>query len=172
MNSLPLTFGCGFEGTATGTEASPTLAAVISGVARVSFSGSGKQCYVGTQTIAVSGTNVLDLTSGLVSPLNENITGAQQFDAIYGVFIEHRLTSLATSGVTALGGGGNEFQGPFAAGDKATLLPGQWLAFGCDATGNGWDVSATIRLISLVNLDAVADHIGTVAVFLLGTVPP
>jgi hypothetical protein len=170
MDSLSLKFGCGYSGIATGTTASPSLKASLSGVARVSFTGSGKMVYVGTTVVAVSSTTTLDLTSGLTSPLNEAITGSIDFAKIYGVFIEHDVDSLSTTGITVLGGGSNDFQGPFAAGDKPTLLPGAWFAFGWDPTKAGWTVDGTHKNIALVNLDATALHTATVNVFLLGTV--
>jgi hypothetical protein len=170
MNSLSLKFGCGYSGTATGTTASPSLQAFLSGVARVTATSTGKMCYVGTTTLTVSGTTTLDLTSGLTSPLNESINGALDFAKIYGVFIEHALTSLATSGITAFGGASNDQQGPWAAGDKVTLMPGAWNAFGWAMTGAGWTVDGTHKNIALVNLDGTALHTATVNVFILGTV--
>lgn len=170
MNSLTLKFGVGYSGSAVGTTTNSNLKAAVNGVARVSFTGTGKMVYAGTTTVAVSGTTTLDLTNGLTSPLNESINGALDFAKIYGVMIEHDLASLSTTGITVLGGGSNDFQGPWAAGDKPTLLPGAWIAFGWDATAAGWTVDGTHKNIALVNLDATALHTATVNVFLMGTV--
>ncbi len=170
MNSLSLRFAIGYTGTATGTAASPTLAAVINGVARVTMAATGNMVYVGTTTLTLSANTTLDLTTGLTSPLNENIAGANAFDKIYGVFISHDLDSVAATGITAFGGASNDFQGPWAAGDKATLMPGAWTGFGWDASGDGWDVDATHKNIKLVNLDAALT--ASIAVFILGTIAP
>ena len=121
--------------------------------------------------LAVGGTTTLDLTTGLTSPLGEAISGTPgKFIKVHGVFIEHAAASLATAGVTAFGGASDEFQGVWAAGDKATLAPGRWIAFGMPATDAGVTVDATHKNIALVNLDATALHVATVNVFVLGKV--
>lgn len=166
MDSLTLKFAVGYSGLARGTTAAPNLRSPLNGVSRVSFSGSGKMVYTGTTTLAVSGTTTLNLRSGLTSPLNEAIV----FAKIYALMIEHDVDSLADAGITVFGGGSDDFQGPKAAGDKDTLLPGQSVAYWCDAAGSGWTVDNTHKNIALVNLDATLLDVATVNVFLLGTV--
>jgi hypothetical protein len=170
VNSLPLTFACGFKGVARGTTLSPNLKANLSRTARVTFSGAGKVVYdnPGTVTIAGAATLTLDLTTGLYTPLNEHIDGANDFDKVFGLKIEHDSDSLSTTGITAFGGASDEFQGPWAAGDKVTLLPGAWTAFGWNASKAGWTVDATHKKIAITNLHATLA--ATVKVFILGTV--
>ena len=54
------------------------------------------------------------------------------------------------------------------AGDKATLVPGEWVAFGKPAGVTGWTVDATHKNIAVVNLHATLA--ATVNVIILGTV--
>ncbi len=174
--STSVKFGMGFFGTLAGTAASAGLKADIGKTARCDFTGTGKMVYDAATSsavrlsIAVSGTQTLDLTTGLTSPLGESITGALDFALVYAVWIYHDPDSLATAGITAFGGASNDFQGPFAALDKPTLLPGQGLGIMTTASKTGWTVDGTHKNIAIVNLDATALHVATVWAFIMGTV--
>lgn len=166
MNSLPLKLSMGYKGDATGTAANSTLTATLIDVVTCSLTGSGKQAYIGTTTLAVSGNATLNLLSGLTNPLGEAIAA---FGHVFGVLIEHDSASLATAGITVFGGGSNDFQGPLSALATATLTPGQAIAFLTPASGTGWATSGTVKNIKLVNLDATALHTATVNVSVFGT---
>lgn len=171
MNSLTLKFACGFSGKASGTSANANLKTSLGRTARCSISGANKQVYDAYQTvIAVSGTLQLDLNTGLTNPLNESIAGALDFATVQGVFIEHDVASLSTSGIRCFNGGTTEFQGPWNAASDCTLLPGKWIAFGGPASVAGWTSTAGANRIDIVNLDAVALHTATVNILILGTV--
>lgn len=163
MDSLTLKFACGFVGRATGVSGSPTLSAQLADVARCSVDGADQQVYKKTLTIAGAATTTLDLTSGLTSILNEAIV----FAHVKGVLIEHDPASVSTTGITAFGGASNDFQGVWSASDKATLVPGRWIAFGMPATDTGVVVDGTHKNIAIVNLHATLA--ATVNVFVLGT---
>lgn len=168
MDSLTLTLGCGFQGVAKGTAASPSLRARLSRTSRVQSSGAGWEVYdSGDLTLAASAILQIDLTTGLLNPLGESISGSLKFSKVYGVIVEHAVTSTA-SGITVFGGGTNEFQGPLAAGNNPTLVPGAWLGFGMPATKAGWTVDTTHKRIDVTNADgAIA---ATVRVFVLGKI--
>lgn len=173
MTSTTVVFAVGYSGRVIGIPTSATLALAIEAVRRTSPSGTGWQIYAPDPalSIAVSGTTTLDLTTGLVNPLNEAISGTPgKFISAHVVFIEHAAASLATAGITAFGGASNDFQGPMAALDKPTLLPGEWFAFGKPAGNAGWTVDGTHKNIALVNTDATALHVASVNVFVLGRV--
>lgn len=167
MTSLDLKFACGFVGKLTGVTGSPGLTTSVGDVVRCIAEGANQQVYVGTLTIAASGTQTLDLTTGLTNPLNEAISGSNKFLKVKGVFIEHDAASVA-SGITAFGGASNEFQGVWAGGDKATLAAGRWIGFGMPATDTGVDVDATHKNIAIVNSDGA--QVATVNVFIHGTI--
>jgi hypothetical protein len=170
VNSLALKFAVGFLGRATGITGNAGLAAQLGRTGRCSITGSGKQCLDIYQTvIAVSGSLQIDLTTGRVNPLNESISGTDKFATVLAAWVEHDLTSLATAGITAFGGGTNEFQGPKAAADKDTLLPGEWTAFGKSESITGWTVDGTHKRVDVVNLDATLLHTATVNIFIVGT---
>jgi hypothetical protein len=175
MNSAPVMFSMGFKGFVKGLATSPNIKLDIGATARCDFSGTGKMVYDAATSgarlsIPVSGTTTLNLQSGLTSPLGETITGALDFALVYAVWIYHDPDSLATAGITAFGGGSNDFQGPFAAGNKPTLLPGQGVGIMTTASKTGWTVDGTHKNIAIVNLDATALHVATVWAFIMGTV--
>lgn len=176
MDSCTVRFGVGFTGVVRGTPAAPAVFAEIGQAVRCDFSGSGKMVYDAATAdsdndpaivIGPSATLVLDLSSGLVSPLNESIAGATDFSGgVYALWVHHDRESEA-SGVRAFGGGGNEFQGPWSAGAQATLLPKQGIAFVVEADGTGFTMSAAgARTIALTNLDASKN--ATIRVFIEG----
>jgi hypothetical protein len=162
----------GFTGTVKGTSTSPGLKADVGATARCDFTGTGKMVYDAatdgaTLTVGAGATVTLNLQSGLTSPLGEAITGALDFAAVFAVWVHHDRASLS-SGITVLGGGSNDFQGPWSAGDKPTLAPKQGVAFVTEADGTGWTVDATHKNIAIVNNDGV--NAATVRVFIEGTV--
>lgn len=172
MTSLPLIFAIGFDGTATGTPLNSSLTTRLLRVVDSTVSGSGKQCLNIYQTvIPVSGSLLIDLTTGQKNPLGEDITGTDAFATVYDVWVEHDLTSLSTAGITVFGGGANEFRGVLDAGAKATLIPGRWVGFGQDVSITGMTVDGTHKRIDIFNLDAAALHTATVNVFVVGTIP-
>lgn len=166
MDSLPVTIAIGYKGSATGVTGDAGRTTSLIDVFSCALSGSGKQCYRATLTVAVGGTTTLNLLSGLTDPLGEAISA---FGHVYAFVLEHDPASLSTSGITVFGGGSNEFQGPWAAGDKATLTPGQAIAFLVNETKTSWATSGTVKNIAIVNLDATALHTATVNVAIFGT---
>lgn len=171
--STSVKFGMGFTGRVKGTTLSTTLGADIGKTARCDFTGTGKMVYdaaTGTAlTIAGAATTTLDLTTGLLSPLGESITGSLDFASVYAVFIYHDIASLSTTGITVFGGASNDFQGPLAALDKPTLLPGDFFGFGRVASVSaGWTVDGTHKNIAITNLHATLA--ATVRVFIMGKV--
>lgn len=166
--SLPLTLAIGFLGRATGTATNAAVKAKLYRRSLVSFSGSDKQVLdLYQQEIAASGSLDIDLTTGQTNPLGESIASASAFDKVFAVFVEHDSGS-SSSGITVMGGASDEFQGPFAAGDKATLAPGRWIAFGQLSSLTGWTVDATHKRIDIDNLDGA--NAADVNVFVLGTI--
>jgi hypothetical protein len=172
MDSTTVVFACGYSGRVVGIPTSASLALAIELVKKSSPTGTGWQIYAPDPALTIAGgaTTTLDLTTGLTSPLGESISGTPgKFIKVHGVFIEHAAASLATpAGITAFGGGSNEQQGVWAAGDKATLTPGRWVAWGMSATDAGITVDATHKNIALVNLEVALA--ATVNVFVLGKV--
>lgn len=166
MDSLSLKFACGYSGKCTGVSGSPNLATTVGRVARCTVTGANKQVYAKQITVSGGATTTLDLTTGLTNPLNESINGSLDFAKVLGVFIEHDAASIS-SGITVMGGGSDDFQGPLAAGDKPTLAPGEWFAFGMPASSTGWTVDGTHKNIAIVNNDGT--DAATVNVFILGT---
>lgn len=169
MNSLTLKFACGFLGRASGVSANSNLKTSLGRTARCSISGASKQVYDKyQQSISGAATLQLDLSTGLTNPLNESITGAVDFATVMGVFIEHDITSTATTGITCFNGGTNEFQGPMNAASDWTLIPGEWAAFGKASTVTGWTVDGTHKRIDILNLHAT--NAAIVNIFIFGTV--
>ena len=167
MDSLPVTVAVGYKGKATGIAGNAGLTTDLLDVFSCALTGSGKQAYVGPGLVVpVSGTTTLNLLSGLTNPLGEAIAA---FGHVYAVIIEHDPASLATAGITVFGGGSDDFQGPFDAGNFATLTPGQGLAFLVNAAMTPWVVDGTHKNIAIVNLDATALHTATVNVAIFGT---
>jgi len=168
MNSLALKFGCGFSGLATGIAGNADLKTRLGRVARIAVSGASKQVYdYYRYSLAGATTLQLDLSTGLTNPLNESISGAADFATIMGFFLEHDITSTATS-VTAFNGGTNEFQGPKSASSDDTLLPGEWTAFGKASSVAGWTVDGTHKRIDILNNHAT--NAAILNIFILGTV--
>lgn len=169
MDSTTVIFGIGYNGRLAGTPTSPELVATLDWVVRCAPTGAGWQIYEASLTIAGGATTTLDLTTGLTSPLGESISGTPgKFLTIFAVLIEHDALSEATDGITAFGGASNDFQGVKAAGDKDTMIPGRFTAFGGPATDAGMTVDATHKNVAITNL-AVSDD-ATVNVFILGRV--
>lgn len=165
MDSLSLKFACGYTGKCTGVTGSPTLAASVSDMVRCTASGANYQVYSKQITVAGGVTTTLDLTTGLTNPLNESINGSLDFAKILGVLIEHDPASISSS-ITVFGGGSNDFQGPLAAGNKPTLNPAEWFAFGKPSSVTGWTVDGTHKNVAVLNNDGT--DAATVNVFILG----
>lgn len=166
MDSLPLMFAAGYKGDAVGVSGNAGLSTPLARVVSCALTGAGKQAYVATLTVGVSSTTTLNLLSGLTNPLGEAISS---FGHVFAVLVEHDLASLATAGVTAFGGGSNDFQGPWSGGSKATLQVGECVVFLTDESKAGWATSGTVKNIALTNLDATALHTATVNVAVFGT---
>lgn len=102
-------------------------------------------------TIPISTTVNLDLTSGLVDPLNVSIL----FGKVKGIYLEHLSGSGATSGVKFFGAGSNAFQGPLSAAGTLTFLPGESQLLQ-SYTANGWTVGSTNKIIAINNLSSTS----------------
>lgn len=169
--STVVKFAVGFEGVLTGTSTNTALTTAVGREAILtSTTGSGFQVYERFRvplTITSGATTTLDLTSGLTNPLGESISGADNFDEVLGVLVQHDADS-ASATIEAFGGASsNLFQGPWNATAKATLVPGKWIAFGITSDLTGDTVDASHCNIDLKNTGA-AD--ATVNVIILGVV--
>lgn len=102
-------------------------------------------------TIPSSTTINLDLTSGIVDPVNVSLL----FGKVKGIYIEHLSGSGATAGVKFFGAGANAFQGPLSAGGTLTFLPGESQLLQ-SYTASGWTVGSTNKIIAIQNLSAFA----------------
>lgn len=164
MNACTVRFGVGFTGVCSGTPNAPATIAEIGSAVRCDFTGTGKMVYDAATVqgafdpvivLAPSQTLTLDLSGGLISPLNESIAGNTDFSGgVYALWVHHDRTSVS-SGITVFGGAADEFQGPLDASCKATLAPKQGIAFIVEADGTGFTMSAAgARKIALTNLSA------------------
>lgn len=166
MNSLALKFGIGFSGLIVGTTANSELKSRLGRVTRRTISGTTNQVYIARlYSLAGAATLQIDLSTGLLNPLGESISGAADFATVTGLWIEHDSTSTST-GVTAFNGGTNEFQGPMNAASDVTLAPGDWAAFGRSATG--FTVDGTHKRIDILNNHAT--NAALLNIFIMGTV--
>jgi hypothetical protein len=162
MDSMPVTVGIGYKGSATGTAANPGMTNTVEDAFTCALTGSGKQGGRAVLTLTPGEVRTLNLRSGLTDLLGEAIT---EFDHVYAVVVEHDPASLATSGVRAFGAGSNDFQGPLSAGSRLTFLPGQGFAFLTNAALTPWETTDAVKNIALENLDLTNDATVNVAFF-------
>lgn len=137
----------GFTGDCLGTTGNAELHTKVEQTHGPVGSGPGWQVYCPDEGIAIPPgmTALANLTSGLINPLNEEITGDERFSVIYGVEIVHRAQDDdvypdPAASIKIAFGGGNHFAGIFTPGSEATLPPGYQLQFSADAATEGMPI--------------------------------
>jgi hypothetical protein len=118
-------------------------------------------------TLAAGATTTLDLTTGLVNPINNDITGAEDFAKVRVWVVYHEQSSAASS--IRIGGASNPFGGLMTtASNTITLVPGQGFAFFDTYSTAGMAVSGSAKNVQILNVDGT--NAATYRIYFLGSI--
>lgn len=118
-------------------------------------------------TLGAGANTTLDLTSGLLNPINLEITGASDFAKVRVIVIEHDTTSAASAIV--VGNGTNPFGGLLTTNTNTfTLKPGQGVAMWDRYSTTGMTVDGSNKTVKITNSDGV--NTASYYVYVLGSI--
>jgi hypothetical protein len=126
------------------------------------------QIYLAQNATIAAATGVtLDLTTGLLNPLNESISGADAFAKVLELWVIHEAASLSATIVVG-NAGANPFPGLLTSPTATLTLPrGSYICMGrLDATGMA--VSGSAKNLLITNSDATL--IATYSVLVKGVI--